>query len=376
MEFISKELQKLKEQGLFRELKIVNNKEYLIFCSNNYLGLADHPKIKEKAIKAIEKSGYGSGASRLISGNFKIHEDLENKIAKFKKREAAIIYSTGYMANVGTISSITDEKDTVIIDRLNHASIIDACRLSKAKLQVYPHKDMDALEKILKKSGKYEKRLIITDSVFSMDGDIAPLPKIVKLAKKHNALTMIDEAHATGVLGDFGRGAEEYFGIHGQIDIVMGTLSKALGGLGGFVCGKKELIEFLRNKSRSFIYSTALSPSACAAALAAIEVIENEPALIRKLKQKTDYLKSQLKELKFNIMESETQIIPLLVGDVEKTMRLAKYLFDRGIFVSGIRPPTVPKNKSRLRITVMASHTKKDLDKLTGVLKSWVKQYS
>jgi glycine C-acetyltransferase/8-amino-7-oxononanoate synthase len=386
MDFITKEIENLKERGLFRTLKTVegnkgskitiDGKEYLLFCSNNYLGLSDHPKVVERALEAVKEFGFGSGASRLISGNSKLHEELEGKIARLKKREASIVFPTGYMANVGTISALTDENDTIIIDRLNHASIIDACKLSKAKLQVYPHKDMQALQKILKKSEKFKKRLIVTDSVFSMDGDIAPLPAIVKLGRKYDAITMIDEAHATGTLGKAGHGAEEHFEIEGQVDIVMGTLSKALGSLGGFIAGSKQLIEYLRNKSGSFIYTTALPPSACAAALAAIEIVEDEPKLIERLWGNVSYLKSKLEELKLNYMDSETQIIPLLIGDQKKTMKLSELLLEKGILASGIRPPTVPKDQCRIRITVMATHTRDDIDKLIGVLSSWAKRSS
>ncbi len=357
-DFINQELDSLKKSGLYRQLKIIDPKKHLIFCSNDYLGLTNHPKIIE-ATKGLKT---GSGASRLVSGNIPIHEELENKIAKFKKREAAIVFPTGYMANLGVISALTNEKDLIIIDRLNHASIIDGCRLSKAKLKVYPHKDMAALEKILQQSEKFKKKLIITDSVFSMDGDIAPLPQIVALAKKYNAITMIDEAHATGTIGKTGRGAEEYFGIEGQVDIVMGTLSKAIGSLGGFVAGKKELIDFLVNKSRSFIYTTALPPTCCAASIAAFEIIESNPGLIEQLKTNARLIKS----------DAKTPIIPILIGDAKKTMEISEKLFAKGIFVSGIRPPTVPEGKSRLRITVSAAHTKEEIECLLSSLQELI----
>src|SRR3989338_7747841 len=347
LEFIDQELEALKKAGLYRELKVIDRSKIIIFCSNDYLGLANHPKVIKKATGALKKFGAGAGASRLISGNTIIHEELEKKLARFKKREAAIVFPTGYMANLGTISALTNEKDTIIIDRLNHASIIDACRLTKAKFQVYPHKDMATLEKILKRSEIYKKRLIITDSIFSMDGDIAPLPQIVKLAKRYNAITMIDEAHATGVLGQNGRGAEEHFGIEGQIDIVMGTLSKAIGSLGGFVAGSQRLIDYLRNKARNFIYTTALSPASCAAAIAALEIIEAEP----KIRQR---LWTNVKSLGF---KSETPIIPIMIGDTKKTMAISQKLLARGFFISGIRPPTVPRDQSRLRLTITANHS-------------------
>lgn len=348
-EFINQELEELKKTGLYRSLRLIDLKKHKIFCSNDYLGLSQHPKVKEKAIETIKAFGFGAGASRLISGNTAIHEELEKKIARFKKREAAVIFPTGYMANLGAITSLVNENDTVIIDRLNHASIIDACRLSKAKLQVYAHKDMSALEKILQRSDKYRRRLIVTDAVFSMDGDIAPIKEICGLGKKYNAMTMADYAHATGVIE-----------IEGEPDIVMGTLSKAIGSIGGFIAGSLELIDYLRNKARSFIYTTALPPSACAASLAALEIIETDPEPLRNLRINSRFFKS------------ETPIIPIIIGDAVKTMEISAKLFDRGIFVSGIRPPTVPEGQSRLRITVTATHTKEDLECLASSLQELI----
>lgn len=315
------------------------------------MGLAHHPKVVQAAIEATKKFGTGAGASRLITGTTILHQQLEEKLAKLKKTEAAIAFPTGYMANIGTISSLFDEKDTVIIDRLNHASIIDACKLSKAKLQVYPHKDMKALEKILQKSDKYQKRLIVTDHVFSMDGDIAPISEISELAKKYDAMFMTDDAHATGVVVRAGR-----------VDVVMGTLSKALGSLGGFVCGSDELIEYLRNKARSYIYTTALPPASCAAAIAAIDLIpEMRPKLIKNI----EYMYERNSVLS---LQAKTPIIPIVLGDTEKTLEASKKLFDQGIFVSAIRPPTVPKGQSRLRITITALHTREDITRLCTTL--------
>jgi len=379
LEFINQELESLKESGLYRELRTIEKingphitikgKELINFCSNDYLGLSQHLKIKEKAIEIIKDFGLGAGASRLISGHTIIHEELEKKIAKFKGREAAIVFPTGYMANLGVITSLVDEKDTVIIDRLNHASIIDACRLSRAKLQVYPHKDVSTLEKILQRSTSYRRRLIITDSVFSMDGDLAPLPEICKLAQKYQAMLMIDEAHATGVIGKTGRGLEEYYEMEGKVDIVMGTLSKALGSLGGFVAASNELIEYLRNKARSFIYTTALSPSICAASLVAIEIIENQAELISKLWQNIEFFSHRLSSL---VPRPSSAIIPILIGELDKTMEISNKLFDHGIFLSGIRPPTVPKGQCRLRLTITAAHSKEDLECLASLLRELI----
>ena len=367
LKFINEELSQLKTDDLYRSLKtitqingskiIIDGNELINFCSNDYLGLSQHPKVKERAIEAIKEFGTGSRASRLVCGNTILHEQLERKIAQFKGREAAIVFPTGFMANLGAITSLVDENDTVIIDHLDHASIVDACRLSKAKLQVYGHRDIVTLATILKRSAKFSKRLIVTDSLFSMDGDLAPLPQIISLAKEYNAITMIDEAHATGVIGSRGKGLEEHFNLIGQVDILMGTLSKAIGSLGGFVAGSQPLIDYLRNKARSFIYTTALPPASCAAALAAFEIIESEPTLLASLKSNEKLLKA------------ETPIIPIITGGAERTMTLSRQLLERGLFVSGIRPPTVPEGQSRLRITVTAQHSKEEIECLASSLR-------
>jgi 8-amino-7-oxononanoate synthase len=383
LEFINEELSELKQAGLYRSLRKIdktngrlveiNGHKLLNFCSNNYLGLANHPKVIAAAQAALEEFGAGAGASRLISGNLELHERLEAKLAGFKSRAAALVFPSGFAANLGVIGSLASENDTVIIDRLDHASIIDACRLSKAKLQVYPHQDMAALEKVLQRSDKFKKRLIITDSVFSMDGDLAPLAEIVGLAKKYGALTMIDEAHATGVLGSRGKGLEEHFGLTGQVDIVMGTLSKALGSLGGFVAGSSELIDFLKNQARSFIYTTALPASACAAALAALEIIENEPEHIGKLRENITALtrwRSTVPPLPEG--EGKTPIIPIIIGDSKKAVEISDKLFEQGFCLSAIRPPTVPAGTARLRLTLTALQTKEDIACLASSLRALI----
>lgn len=383
MDYLNKELEYLKKQGLYRELKVISStigskvnigqKEFINFASNDYLGLTQHPKVKDAAKRAIEKYGTGSTASRLLGGNFDIHQQLEKKVAEFKGTESALVFSSGYAANLGIISSILNKDDVIIIDKLNHASIIDGCRLSKAKLQVYPHNDMFALERILIKSKHYRKRLIITETIFSMDGDLALLPEIVNLAKKYKALIMLDEAHATGVLGKNGKGAVEYFGLGSgkeqMIDIQMGTFSKALGSMGGFVAGDNCLIEYLKNKAKSFIYSTSLAPAVIATSLAAIDVIQTEPSLQEKLWENITYLRAKLNELCYDTMKSQTQIIPILVGDSKRTIKISESLYEKGLFIPGIRPPTVPKNKARLRINLMATHSKQDLDLVIEALK-------
>ena len=378
MEFITEELKELHGKSLYRTLKTVessqdkkvtiNGEEYLSFCSNNYLGLANHPDVIEAVISAVSKYGWGTGASRLISGNMILHETLENEIAQFKGVESAIVFPSGYMANIGTISSLIGKGDIVISDRLNHASIIDGCRLSQATFRVYPHCDIKQLAKILEKSKAFRRKMIISDTLFSMDGDIAPIKEIVMLAKKHDCITMVDEAHATGVFGDNRRGVLEYLNLENKIDVVMGTLSKAVGSIGGFVCGSHNLINYLRNKAKSFIYTTALPPAVCAAAIVSLKIIKEKPELCNILWENIDYIKKRLSENNINIGNSKSQIIPIIIGDVEKTNSLAKALFDNKVLIPAIRPPTVPKNSALLRVTITSLHTSKDIDRFLNVL--------
>ena len=379
MEYISDDLIKIKESGLYRELKVVGNaqdthveiegKTFLSFCSNNYLGLANHPFVVKAVKDAVEKYGWGAGASRLVSGNMTLHETLEKEISMFKRKEAAIVFPTGYMANLGAISTLVSSGDVVICDKLNHASIIDGCRLSGADFRVYAHCNMEKLENILKKSSKYKRKLIVTDSVFSMDGDLAPLPDIVRIAAKHNAMVMVDEAHGTGVFGKNGMGVVEHFNLNNDVDIVMGTLSKAIGSLGGYVTGNIDLISYLRNKARSFMYTTALPPAVCAASIAGIKLIQEDSSIRDSLWQNVHFVKNKLRSLNINTISSESQIIPILIGDAQKAVAISKSLYESGILIPAIRPPTVPSNSSRLRMTVMSSHTQRDLEKLFKVLR-------
>jgi 8-amino-7-oxononanoate synthase len=298
----------------------------------------------------------------------RLHEVLEGEISKFKGKEASIVFPTGYMANIGTISSLVSKGDLVICDKLNHASIIDGCRLSGADFRVYPHCDMKKLENILKKATKYSRKLIVTDTVFSMDGDIAPLPDIVRIAHKYKALVRADEAHGTGVFGKRGGGVVEHFNLSKKIDIVMGTLSKAVGSLGGYVSGDEDLINFLRNKARPFMYTTALPPAVCAASIAGIKLIQKNPLLRKSLWNNVRYLKKELDLLNFDLIPSESPIIPILIGDAKKAVDVSKLLYKKGILIPAIRPPTVPTRSSRLRMTVMSTHTRKDLERLLEVL--------
>jgi len=297
-----------------------------------------------------------------------LHETLENVISRFKGKEAALVFPTGYMANLGAISSLVSKGDLVICDKLNHASIIDGCRLSGADFRVYAHCDMEKLENILRKSSRYNRKLIVTDSVFSMDGDLAPLPDIVRIADKYKAMVMVDEAHGTGVFGRNGRGVVEHFNLNNEIDIIMGTLSKAIGSLGGYVTGDNDLINYLRNKARSFMYTTALPPAVCAASIAAINLIKRDPSIRESLWHNVRFINDNLKSLDFNVISSESPIIPILIGDAQKAVDMSKSLYERGILIPAIRPPTVPVNSSRLRMTVMSTHTKEDLEILLEVL--------
>lgn len=376
---LQKELGELKSKGLFREMKeisgmqgplvVIDNREVILLSSNNYLGLASHPEVIKAQIEAAKEFGAGASASRLISGNMILHERLEKKIADFKGTEAAIIFTTGYMANIGTISALMGEKDLVICDKLNHASIIDGVRLSGAALRTYPHKNVERLEDILKKEISYKKKLIVTDGVFSMDGDVAPLSELVRIAETYDAILMLDDAHATGVIGKNGKGTCEHFGIKEGVHVQMGTFSKALGNLGGFVAGSKVLIDYIRNKARSFIYSTALPPAIVGGCIKAIEIIEKDNSLREKLWSNVARFRDALLKLDFNIMETESQIIPIRTRDASLTMKSAEFLLKNGIFAPGIRPPTVPKAKCRIRASLMATHTDEHIDKAVEVFK-------
>src|SRR3990170_813160 len=373
-DFIEQELSRLKDAGLYRHMPLIqgpqepkvkiNGKDVILLCSNNYLGLANHPKVKEASISAIEKYGFGSGASRLVSGNMELHEELEQRIARFKDTEAALVFNSGYHANIGIIPALASRDNLIFSDKLNHASIVDACILSRARLIRYPHKDMDALEKLLKKNSPlttHHSPLIITDGIFSVDGDIAPLKELSELADKYKCMLMVDDAHATGVLGSKGKGTSEHFGIDNPNIIQMGTLGKALGCFGAYVAGSRKLIDYLINKARSFIYTTSLPPSVCAASIAAIDIIEDEPQLRQNLWDRIKFFRKGLKEAGLNTMQSETQIIPILIGEADVAVRISKDLMDKGVFVHAIRPPTVPEGTSRLRITLMATHSWDDL---------------
>jgi len=378
-EELLKEIEKLKSAGLYRELKPISSapgrdivfrgKTYINFSSNNYLGLAAHPAVKKAAIAAVEKYGAGGTSSRLVGGTLDIHAELEEKLAAFKKTEKALVYPAGFQTNIGIISTLAGAGDCLIMDRLNHASLWDGAKLSGARIFVYRHADAGALEKVLKRAKGYKRKLVITDSVFSMDGDIAPLKDIVALAKKYGAVTMIDEAHSTGVLGQNGCGLAEQAEVEGQVDIIMGTLSKALGSQGGFVCGSSALIEYLVNKSRAFIYTTSISTACAGAAIAALEIVYREPERRVKLLELSADLRQRMMDVGINTAGSVTQIIPAVFGELKKTLELSNKLFEAGIFAPAIRPPTVPEGECRLRFSLTSEHNESDIIKLIGCLR-------
>ena len=381
MKRLSDEIASLKTRGLHRALSTIGSaqtpriikdgRELILLSSNNYLGLTTHPKVKKAAMEAIERYGTGVGGSRLTTGNNDLHNRLEERIAKFKGTEDAVVFSTGYVANIGTISALMKKGDLILSDELNHASIIDGCRMSRAEVVVYPHRDVSCIEKTLRAS-KHPGKLIVTDGVFSMDGDIAPLPEIVEVAEKYDAMVMVDDAHATGVLGKHCRGTADYFNV--DVDVNMGTLSKALASAGGYVAGSDELVDYLRNMARPFIYSTALPPPAVAAAMAAIDVIETEnPA--KKLRQNVAIYKNGLEDMGFTV-ESKTQIIPLMTGDTENTIKAAGELEKLGVFAPAIRPPTVPEGSGRVRTSIMATHSEHDIKEALCAISVIKEKYS
>ncbi len=340
----------------------VDGKNVLVLCSNNYLGLANHPKLKQAAIAATRKYGAGSGSVRVIAGTMDLHLKLEKILADYRRAEASITFQSGYATNAGTIFSLVDERDLIISDELNHGSIIDGCRMTKAERRVYKHKDMSDLEKQLKDTDRFRRVLIITDGVFSMDGDIAPLKDMVRLATERQAITYVDDAHGDGVLGENGRGITNHFGLEGKIDVDMGTFSKAFGCIGGYVVGSKDLCTYLQNKVRSYLLSGSQPPAIPGACIAAIQLVQKTPGLVKKLWDNTRYFKKGLKDLGFDTGNSETPITPVMVGESGKAHKLADAMFKLGVFVLPIVYPMVAKDKARIRTIVTSAHTKKDLD--------------
>ncbi|MFA9558007.1 glycine C-acetyltransferase [Evansella sp. AB-rgal1] len=367
-EYLEQELQEMKEEGVFRTLvpiesdqgaKVtINGKEVIQLSSNNYLGLTNHPRMKDAALKAVEKFGAGTGSVRTIAGTFSMHEEFEKKLAKFKHTEATLVLQSGFTANQAILSSILTKEDVVISDELNHASIIDGIRLTKAARKIYKHVDMESLEEALKETQEYRKRLVVTDGVFSMDGNIAPLPEIVELCEKYDALIMVDDAHASGVLGSNGRGTVDHFNLNGRVHIQVGTLSKAIGVLGGYIASTQAVRDYLIHKGRPFLFSTSHPPAVTAACSEAIDILLDEPERMERLWENARFLKDGLKKLGFETGISETPITPVVVGDGAKSHQLSDKLLSYGVFAQGIAFPTVPKGAARVRTIVTADHTK------------------
>src|SRR5437016_3227210 len=385
LSYLADQMNDLKQKGTHFKLRVLEDpqapectfdgKRVINLASNNYLGLTTHPKLREAALAATNKFGVGSGAVRTVSGTMTIHMELEEKIAQFKNVEACVVFQSGFAANAGTVSAILGKGDFIISDELNHASIIDGARLSRATIKVFRHKDIAHVEELLKEvANEPGHKLLISDGVFSMDGDIGPLPGLCALAEKYGAIMMVDDAHSSGILGRNGRGTIDHFNVHGRVDVQVGTLSKAIGALGGYVCGSRDLIEFLYNRGRPFLFSTSHPPSVTAACIAAFDVLEQEPELIEKLWENTHYFKKELGTLGFNIggvntPASETPITPIIVGEGRLAMEFSRELFNDGVFTPGIAFPVVPEGKARLRTIMTATHTKDQLDRALEILK-------
>lgn len=379
-ESFQKELDDLASKNLFRKLRVLEDhegtratfegRELLLFCSNDYLGLSRHPRVIKAAQKALEEYGVGAGAARLISGTSSAHQRLEEKLAQFKAKENVLVFATGFLANLGILTAFAGDQDIIIMDKLCHASLIDGARLSRAGLRIFPHKNYKKCEELLKINKNARRKILVTETVFSMDGDLANLEELVKLKEKYGAFLVVDDAHGTGVLGPNGRGATEEGRLASRIDIIMGTLSKALGGLGGFVAADKILIDYLVNLARPFIFATALPPVLCEAAREALCVMEEEPGLREKLWKNIRAVEKGLKNAGFDLTPVESAIIPVVLGDEKKAMAACEELLAEGIFIPAVRYPTVPKGKARLRVTVSAAHTAEDIEKLLSAFKN------
>ena len=374
LSYLSEQLNQWRQEGTYQRLRVLQSesaahsrfdgKEVINLASNNYLGLTTHPKLREAALEAVRRFGVGSGAVRTISGTMSLHLELEERIAAFKHAKACVVFQSGFAANAGTVAAILGPEDHIISDELNHASIIDGCRLSRAKIHVFPHKDTRAAENILTELDRAAgRKLLISDGVFSMDGDIGPLPGLTAAAEKHGAIMMVDDAHSSGVLGRNGRGTIDHFGLHGRVQVQVGTLSKAIGVLGGYVCGSRDLIEFLYHRARPFLFSTSHPPAVAAACLAAFDVLEQEPERIQNLWNNTKYFKAGLTSSGFDTGMSETPITPVIVGEPKLAHELSRLLFEEGVLATGIGFPTVPKGKARVRTIVTATHTQEELDR-------------
>jgi len=373
LDYLNEELAKLDAKGLLQHIRTLegptgararfDGRDVINLASNNYLGLANHPRMNAAAAKAASELGAGSGAVRSIAGTMTMHRELERRFAEFKHAEDALMFQSGFTANAGTVAAILDKQDVIVSDRLNHASIIDGARLSRAEIKVFEHKDADHADRLLQetKTTRERRQLLITDGVFSMDGDIAPLPALVEVAERHGAIMMVDDAHASGVLGTGGAGTVDHFGLHGRVDVQVGTLSKAIGVLGGFIAGPRQLIRWLQNRGRPFLFSTSAPPAAVAACIEALDIIRDEPERLERLWSNTAAFKEGLHELGFDTGASETPITPVITGDEEPTQAFGRRLFEEGVFCPAIVFPTVARGKARVRTIVTADHTADDL---------------
>jgi glycine C-acetyltransferase len=369
--YLGEELDSLKQQGLYRRLRVLEDEQKarttidgraeVNLSSNNYLGLTTHPKLRQRAHEALDRYGVGSGSVRTIAGTMDIHMELERKLADFKKTEAVVVFQSGFTANAGTVSSILSKEDVIISDELNHASIIDGSRLSRATIKVFPHRDVDAAKKILSEIPPGPRKLLITDGVFSMDGDLGPVADLCTAAEEYGAIMMVDDAHASGVFGKHGRGTIDHFNCHGRVHVQVGTLSKAIGALGGYVAGSQNLIEFLYHRARPFLFSTSHPPSVAATCIAAIDLLLEEPQIIERLWENTRFFKAGLQTLGFNTGISQSPITPVIVGEGALAMKLSDRLFEEGVFAQGIAFPTVARDKARVRTIVTATHTRDEL---------------
>jgi glycine C-acetyltransferase len=372
LQWINDELANLRRQGLYTNIRtidspqgawlLVDGKRVLNFCSNNYLGLANDPRLRAAAQQAIERFGVGPAAVRTIAGTQRLHIELERRLAEFKGAEATIEFQSGFNSNLGTIPALVGKEDVIFSDELNHASIIDGARLSGAKIVRYTHNDAEALEEAITKTDGYRRAIIVTDGVFSMDGDISPLPQVAEVAERHDLILMVDDAHGEGVLGRGGRGIVDHYGVHGRVDIEVGTLSKAFGVVGGYVAGKKEIVEWLHQRGRPFLFSSATTPADTAACLAAVDILENSTELVDRLWDNTRYFKAEMKRLGFNTGQSETPITPVMLGEAPVAQEFSRSLFENGVFAMAIGFPTVPLGKARIRVMISASHSHEDLE--------------
>jgi glycine C-acetyltransferase len=371
LDYLSAELASLRDQGLYRRLRVldgeqrartsVDHRSVVNLSSNNYLGLTTHPRLRQAAAAALDAFGVGTGSVRPIAGTMAIHMELERRLAAFKKTESAVVFQSGFTANAGTVSSILTRDDAIVSDELNHASIIDGARLSRATIKVFPHRDLDAARRILEELPRTQRTLLITDGVFSMDGDLGALPGLCDLADEFECIMMVDDAHASGVFGEHGRGTVDHFGLHGRVDVQVGTLSKAIGALGGYVAGSQALIEFLYHRARPFLFSTSHPPAVAATCLAALDVLEDEPQWMRQLWENARFFKTALQALGFDTGVSESPITPVIVGDGALAMKFSDRLFAEGVFAQGIGFPTVPRGRARVRTIVTATHTRDEL---------------